>query len=435
MSFKTGNLTKSRQQAGIDRRQFVKLAGAGALAAGSGILAAPAVHAAKSVRIGFVSPQTGPISFFADPDQYILGQMAKVFADGVKIGGKSYPVEIITKDSQSNPNRAAEVAAGLILGDEVDLLVAANTPVTTNPVADQAELNGVPCITTDTPWQPHFFGRRGDPKTGFEWTSHFFWGLEDVVEVYTNLWNSLDSNKSVGALFPNDEDGNAWGGEHGFPPVLKAQGYALADPGRYQPFSDDFTAQIAAFKAADCQIVTGVVPPPDFTNFWLQAGQQNFHPKMVTVGKALEWPATAAALGERAGGLSVEVWWSPAHPFSSGMTGQSSKDLADGFTQATGKPWNVSVGFKHALFEVAYDVLKRAEEKSPEAIRDAIRATDYKSIVGEVNFSKGPVPGVGKTPLVGGQWQKNAKGGHDLMIVNNKSAPFVPVNAEFRPMA
>jgi len=429
----TTNKSKTAARS-IGRRHFLKLAGGLAATAGTG-LAAPAVHAATSLKIGFVSPQTGAISFFAAPDAFVLNQTKNVFQNGVKIGGQTYAVDILVKDSQSNPNRAAEVASNLILGDRVDLMVAGNTPATTNPVADQCELQGVPCITNDTPWQPHFFGRRGDPKTGFKWTSHFFWGLEDVIEVYTNLWNSLSSNKSVGGLFPNDEDGNAWGGDKGFPPVLKQQGYRMTDPGRYQSLSDDFSSQIAAFKAAGCEIITGVIPPPDFATFWSQAGQQNFRPKMVTIGKALEWPDTMQVLGERAANLSVEVWWSPRHPFVSGMTGQTSQQLAQAFTDATGKPWNMSVGFKHALFEVANDVLKRAKEKTPTAIQQAIRETNYASIVGPINFSKGPVPGVAKTPLVGGQWQSNTKGGFDLLIVNNKSASVVPVNGEFRPIA
>ena len=90
-------------------------------------------------------------------------------------------MQIITKDSQSSGSRASEVASELILGDKVDLIVASATPDTTNPVADQAEVNEVPCITTNCPWQPYFFGRKGDPAKGFTWTYHFFWGLEDVI--------------------------------------------------------------------------------------------------------------------------------------------------------------------------------------------------------------------------------------------------------------
>ena len=39
----------------------------------------------------------------------------------------------------------------------------------------------------------------------------------------------------------------------GFPPVLDKLGYKLTDPGRYQNLTDDFTAQIAAFKKANAR--------------------------------------------------------------------------------------------------------------------------------------------------------------------------------------
>ena len=62
--------------------------------------------------------------------------------------------------------------------------------------------------------------------------------------------------------------------------MLEKQGYKLTDPGRYQNLTDNFSAQITAFKNASCEIVTGVVLPPDFTTFWKQALQQGFKPKV-----------------------------------------------------------------------------------------------------------------------------------------------------------
>src|SRR5208282_4412006 len=111
----------------------------------------------------------------------------------------------------STGTRASEVASELITHDKVDLIVASSAPDTTNPVADQAEVNEVPCVTTNCPWQPYFFGRNGDPKKGFTWTYHFFWGLEDVIASYLPMWDSASTNKVMGGLFPNDADGNAWG--------------------------------------------------------------------------------------------------------------------------------------------------------------------------------------------------------------------------------
>ena len=75
--------------------------------------------------------------------------------------GKNF--EVIVKDSQSNPNRAAEVAKELIVDDEINLMLVASTPETTNPVATTCEAEGMPVISTMAPWQPWFIGQQGNP--------------------------------------------------------------------------------------------------------------------------------------------------------------------------------------------------------------------------------------------------------------------------------
>src|ERR1700761_2792967 len=332
------------------RRTLVK-AGLGAIAAPAVLHAISANAQSRAIKIGFVSPRTGPLAGFGEADPFILAQVKGGIGKGIAVGGKTYPVEIISKDSQSSGSRASEVASELILGDKVDLILASATPDTTNPVADQAEVNEVPCITTNCPWQPYFFGRKGDPKKGFTWTYHFFWGLEDVIAAFLSLWDGAATNRVVGGLFPNDADGNAWGDPKlGLPPALSKAGYTLHDPGRYQLMNNDFTSQISAFKAINAEIVTGNMIPPDFATFWSQAAQQGFKPKIVTIGKALLFPSVINSLGARGNGLTSEVWWTPHHPFKSGLTGQSSAELAKAYEDATKRPWSQPIGFQHALF-------------------------------------------------------------------------------------
>jgi len=430
----------------LDRRRFLRLTGAavtlsGLLAAckndesgGSGSSGGGAKGSA--IKIGYVSPQTGPLAGFGEADAFILGGVRTALKAGLQIGGTAHPVEILVKDSQSDPNRAATVAGDLITGSEVDLILATGTPETTNPVADQAEANGVPAITSVAPWQPYFFGRKGDPAKPFKWTYHFFWGLEDIIQVFTNLWGEVPTNKVVGALWPNDGDGNAWGDpKQGFPPALKKAGYKVVDPGRYQNQTDDFSSQISKFKSANAEIVTGVPIPPDFTTFWKQAAQQGFRPKIASVGKALLFPSSVEALGALGQGVSTEVWWTPSHPFTSSLTRATAKQLADDYTKTTGKPWTQPIGFVHALFEVATDALKRAGgADDKQAIADAIKATKLDTIVGPLDWSAGPVPNVAKTPLVGGQWRRGGGGTYELVIVNNKTAPQIPAAGKLEPI-
>jgi branched-chain amino acid transport system substrate-binding protein len=425
-------MPKPDRRTGLTRR--LALGGAAAAVAAPAILRHTRAHAQNPViKIGHVSPRTGPLAGFAEADEFVLSGIGEALAGGVENNGRSYAVEIISKDSQSSPNRAAEVAADLILGDEVDIIVAASTPDTTNPVADQAEVNEVPCITTDCPWQPYFFGRGGVPDTGFESTYHFFWGLEDVIAAFLDLWDQSGVGKTVAGIFPNDADGNAWGDpELGLPGPLAAAGYNLVDPGRYQPLSEDFSAQIAAFREAGCEIVTGNMIPPDFANFWSQCAQQGFNPRVVTIGKALLFPSVIESLGDRGDGLTTEIWWTPDHPFSSSLTGESARALAGAYVAATGRPWTQPIGFKHALFEVTADVIARAADlDDPGAILAAIRQTSLSTIVGRVDWSIGPVPNVTKTPLVAGQWQRRDNG-FELVVTANANAPEIPRTGELK---
>jgi len=371
----------------------------------------PANAQSKVIKIGFVNPQTGPLAAFGEPTAFLIEQARKAAGGVIENGGRKVEFQIIAKDSQSTGSRASDVAADLILRDKVNLLITGGAPDTTNAVADQAEINEVPCINTACPWQPWFFGRKGDPAKGFNWTYLFCFGLEDIHAAFMDLWSGAATNKVVGGLFANDPDGNAWG--QALPPALQKAGFKIVDPGRYQPMSNDFSAQIAAFKTAGVEIVTGTMIPPDFTTFWTQAAQQGFRPKIATIGKAFLFPSAVAALGDRAEGLSCEVPWSPAFPFKSGLTGQSGAQLVEEYTKATKRPAAFIVGMFHGLFEVAIDVLKRAKSlDDPKAIRDAIADTNYNSIQGPVNWKTGrnPMKNVSKTPIVAGQWERTAAG-------------------------
>lgn len=414
----------------LTRRHLLKSAAAGSLIAAAPMVAPRAALAqGRAIRIGLVTPASGPLAPFAAADGFVLDQLAEVFAKGVTIAGETYPVEVIVKDSQSNPSRAAEVAAELIDGDAVDLLLAAGTADTTNPTADQAEAAGVPCVTTDTPWQAHFFGRRGDPAVGFEMTHHFFWGLGQISDVYVGIWNLKETNKVIGALWSNDPDGVAIQGGV-TEAVTRDGGFTLVDAGLFAPGATDFSAQIAQFKAAGVEILTGLMIPPDFSTFWTQAAQQGFQPKVATVAKALLFPQTIDSLGDRGTGLTSELWWSNLHPFKSSVTGQSAGDLCAAFTATTGEHWAPPLGFKHALFEVALDALSRSAALDPMAIRDAIRATNLQTVAGPVNFATGPVPTISETPLVGGQWVKGTEFPHDQAVIFNATAPEIAVNGE-----
>ena len=295
----------------------------------------------------------------------------------------------------------------------------------------------MPCISSVAPWQPQYLNTGGalgpdapnPPEAASAWNFHFFWGLEDVIGNFIEQWDSSGVDKVVGALWPNDPDGNAWSDPAvGFPPALEAAGYTVVDPGRFELDVQDFTAIINQFKDAGVQIVSGVVPPPVFANFQAQALQQGLEVPVITIAKAALFPSAAESFPAGAG-ISSEVWWTDRHPFNSSLTGDSAADLAAAF-EATGAQWTQPLGFAHALFEVAADAAKRAGSGDASALQEALGATALDTVVGPVNFSTGPVPNYSKTPMVIGQWVEGSEYPLELSITQNSGLPEVAVDGD-----
>ena len=158
------------------------MAGAGALGLGATVLAGCGVRsdspassgsggAAKTLKIGYVSPATGFAAGFGDVDPYVIQQFAKALSGGVAVGGTSYQVQFVLKDSKFEPQSAAQAATELIASG-VDLLLVSSTPETVNPVADAAEAARVPCLSAVCPWEAFYLGRGATPDKPFKYTYH-----------------------------------------------------------------------------------------------------------------------------------------------------------------------------------------------------------------------------------------------------------------------
>jgi branched-chain amino acid transport system substrate-binding protein len=415
----------------LNRRTLLKGAAAGLAAGAIGAPAGALAAAPRKIKIGLIGTKTGAHAVFYEGMPYVLDLIQKELGPTIDVAGTKHPYEIIFRDSQSNPNQASNVAQELIFNEKVDLMLAWSGPSTVHPVSDQCEANGTPCITTVDPLDDYFIGR-GAPKSGFQWTYNFFWNGAECTTAMVGAWNRIGTNKVVGGLWPNNAAGEAHSKED--PPVLRKAGYTVIDPGRFD-LPSNYTAQITRFKEAKVEIVYGILPPPEFTKFWNAAAQQGFRPKAVTGLQASEFAAGLVPLGERAHGLTVDIWWSPAYPYNSKLTGLTSKALADGFEKATGKQWVMPLGMYHALFEVAFTALAKAKALDASAISEAIRSNAFDTTVGPIDFRKGPYPNTSLTPVVVGQWWKGDKFPLTLLIEDNTLYPHIAVQDKYRPLS
>jgi len=426
----------------ITRRSLLKTIGAGAVALSAGGLAeACGLGSVKGtttntgkITIGYVSPQTGEAAGFAAGDNYVVNKIraAAAYKDGFKVGGKGYNVEIVVKDSQSNPNRASQVAQDLV-NSGVDIVLAASTPEVTNPVADICEAGGVPCVSTIVPWEAWYFGRGAKPGSAFNFTTMFFFGLGEFAGCFVPMWDRMNTNNLVAEMdYPNDADGGAF--RANFPGLISKFGYKSLDGGAYADGTTDYTAMISKFKDGGAQLFSNVPLPPDFNTFWKQASQQGFKPKLATVAKVLLFPADVTALGSLVNNIATDCWWSPFHPYKSSLTGESAKDLADGFEKATGQQWLQSLGSVHSLFEIAQKALTSVSDPhNKPAVAAALKSLKYTGISGTLDWTAGPMPGVAIQQPVGVQWKKGTKYPWSMYVVDNTLNKNVPLNGTLEP--
>ena len=262
-----------------------------------------------------------------------------------------------------------------------------------NPVADQCEANGVPCLSTLAPWQPYFLGRGGDPATGFDWTYHFFWGADQLVGVFVEMWDSVQTNKKIGLLCANDPDGNALADpKTGFPagarrPDTRSSIRAVSSRSRTTSRASSVSSRPKASRSSSASRCRPTSPRSG-----RRRKQQDFHPKLVTMAKAVLFPSAVEALGDLGDGLASEIWWTPSHPFSSSLTGETPQELSDQYEQSTGKQWTQFVGFVHALFEA--DLRRPAPAPARPTSRPSPmpRRQPFDTIVGPLRFGAGGVP-------------------------------------------
>jgi branched-chain amino acid transport system substrate-binding protein len=377
-----------------------------------------------TIKIGFISPETGQLSVFTQSNGYVLGQVRAALAKGITVGGKKYSVEIIAGDSQSSSARAATVASQMVQQDSVDMLLATATPETVIPVSSQAEASGVPCVLTICPWEQWYYKSNGSANT-FKYSYMYFLGTQEESKLFASVWGPAPTNHVIGGLWPNDVDGA------GFQKYITQQahshGWKVVPSGGYTDGTTDYASIISKFKNANVEILHAVPIPPDFITFWRQAHQNGFKPKIASISKALLFPSAADALGPLVENVMSPLWWTPQFPYKSSLDGTTASAFAADYKTKTGNDWTQPMGFNYAVFEIAVAALKASgDPKSANAVASALGTLKGEAITGSYDFSSGPVPHVSQIPELLAQWRK-VSGSFQLVVIDNSLLPAVPV--------
>lgn len=301
-------------------------------------------------------------------------------------------------------------------------------------VADACERAAVPCVSSTFPWQVYFYGRGGTPQSPFHWTYHFCWGLDDIGEVFSDLWARAGVESGpVGCLWNEGPQGQ-WSRhqEHGVLPVTRARGYDLVEPHGYREPATDFRDHLALFREHDVQVVASAATGGDLALFRRQATEHGFRPHLITSSRWLAYPPVARTSGPPPqAGVGTLVYWSPSHPYCSSLDGTTAAQLAEAYEQETGRQWLQPLGLAYALFEVAVHALSAAEDPTdPASVASAVARTRLQTMAGTLDWTHGPVPNIATVALAAGQWQPGTRHPWELAIVDSRGLDGLATQAD-----
>ncbi|MBR1535279.1 MAG: ABC transporter substrate-binding protein [Ruminococcus sp.] len=401
------------------------IAGLCACAGGSG-------SDADVIRIGYVNPTTGALAGNGEGCEWAVKQITDyVNEHPIKVDGKEKKIEVIVYDSKSDQNTCTEMAQKLIEEDNIDLMIAIQTPNTVIPVAQVAERYGVPCIATQSPVDP-----LAASLDEFNWTYDFFYTLDEVYESQRALWTKAGyapgSGAKVGLLFANDTDGTSW--HDLFIRRLAEDGYTAVDPGQYPSKTTDFTNVANKFKEEDIDLIAGTNIPPDFMNAYNAVIAAGVEIGCITMGKCCLLQSDVEALGDLADGIMTQVWWAPTNPYKSDLTGITCAEINEQYMKDNGRVMPQPTAFAYAALELAVQTFTAAGTTDKEKVYEAIGDLTCQTIVGPVDYSK-KLKGLpySSSVLTGGQWQRGEDGELNLVIIDNSLYPEIPITGEYLP--
>jgi len=407
----------------------------------------PAKEAPKTIKIGYVGAFTGVDAVFGQYDAWVLSYTEKAINEkgGVylKEYDKNLPVQIVFRDSQSDPAIASARAEELITREGVTILTTTHDPWLTVPVITIAEKYGIPCIVSDSPIE-------GTSSAGpFQWSYVFFFDESELAWAFGQTWKNVVNklpNKIAGGMWNNDIGGLAF-----MDPMIRyarEAGFTIGTTTAVPYGVKDYSDVISKWISERVDLFIGNMIAADFNTLWRQCYAKGFRPPVATMARAVLFPAAVEALGgDLPVGLTTELWFSPAWPWRSSITGETAREYVERFENETGRQWCSAVGPPHAVFEVAVDVLKRAGTLDKYKIREAIAETNMETIMGPVNFkdfANSPVVSlISKDvpihknldhfcamPFVIGQWLKGEKWPFEIKVVYNGRYTEIPIERE-----
>ena len=360
--------------------------------------ATPAL-AEDTITIGFTASQTGKLN----NDSTAQKRGIELWRDdinakgGIKAGGKTYKVKLVTYDDESQNTRVQQLYTRLITQDKAQFLI---SPYSSGLVATAAiisEQYGKVMITTGGALEKTY-------KLGNKHLFQIYSGTSQYLK--GALAALLEKNKKPSIAFVYENDPFSKGVAGAVRAEAKKEGVTLAVDESYAGSTTDFSPIINKVIASNATALLGGGHYADGATLARQLHEQKAKLKWVTLLVAPDSPKFAQ-LGDAAAGISVPSQWEPQAKYKPdfGPTGAAfAKEFTAKFKIVPG--YHAAGGYAAGI--ILQHAIEQAKSVDPEKVTEALNKMDVTTFFGKTKFASDPKEHglqVGHQ-MVLAQWQK-----------------------------
>lgn len=343
-------------------------------------LSAGAAAAQDVIRVGAPLPLTGPLSPEGTKQQrgYDLWAETSNAKGGVKVGAKSYKVEIVYVDYASNTPRAVQAAERLITEDKVHFLFSPFGSGATKAASGVSEKYGIPTVAATASSAQVY-------DQGYKFLFGIFTPNETLTDPLSDIVTAQNKDvKRVAILARNDLFPLAIAQE--MEKSAKARKLEVVLFERYAIGTMDHAAAITQMRAARPDWVFATGYTNDLILIRKQIADLGLKPPVLTMIAGPAYKEFIDALGPLSENLSSAAWWHPAVRYKG-------KDVF-GTTEEYNALWTKKYGnepdYGEAAAAAAGAILQLGIEQAgsiePQKVRDALAAMDTETFYGRVKF-------------------------------------------------
>ncbi|MDC7690470.1 branched-chain amino acid ABC transporter substrate-binding protein [Vogesella indigofera] len=346
----------------------------------------------ETIKIGQVSPLTGPISHLGKDVEFGAKlAIEDLNAEGVEIGGKKVRFELVSEDDQGDPKIGTQVAQRLIDAGVVGVVGHLNSG-TTIPASRIYADAGIPQISPSAT-NPDY------TRQGYKTT---FRMIANDVQQGTALGQfAIDTLKAKTVAVVDDRTAYGQGLADEFAKAVTAKGGTVVKREFTTNTATDFNAILTAIKGAQPDVVF-------YGGMDAQAGPMAKQMKRLGIkaklmgGDSMQTPEFIKLAGDAAESLYASACGLPRDKMP-GFAAFNTK-----FESKFNTEIQVFSPYEYDAVRVLVDAMQRAGSSDPKQYLSEVGKTDYTGVTGKVSFdAKGDINNGAVTvyQVKNGKWQ------------------------------